>query len=247
MPLADVSQAHWRALRLHARSLLGLELADDDLQRFASFARMLLDWNQRLNLTGITDPAEIVIKHFLDSLTLMRAGASFEGLRLIDVGTGAGFPGLVIAMLFPGCEATLLDATVKKLRFIEGACAELGIHNVRCVHARAEDAGRQRAHRERYDIVTARAVAPMPALMEYTLPLAKPGGQVIAMRGKDAHEEIAEAARAITMLGGELFQIEEVQLPGLANPRYLAIIDKSKATPRRYPRKAGLPTREPLL
>lgn len=247
MPVADANEACWQSLRVTAKDLLGLELSDRVLRSFASYMRLLLEWNQRLNLTGIIDPAEIANKHFLDSLTLTRARDRFDGLRLIDVGTGAGFPGMVMAMLFPGAKVTLLDATKKKLRFIEAACAELGIRNARCLHARAEDAGRQRAHRERYDMVTARAVAPMPALMEYTLPLAKTGGQVIAMRGKDACDECAKAARAITTLGGELFQIQEIQLPGLANPRYLAIIDKIKATPRPYPRKAGMPTRQPLL
>ena len=246
MSEAEASRDIWQDLRHQARQLLELELSDEHLRRFASFTGLLLEWNRHTNLTGITAPAEIAIKHFLDSLSLLRAAPGLDGLRLIDVGTGAGFPGLVIAMLFPRAKVTLLDSTLKKLRFIEQASQELGMSNIRCLHARAEDAGRQRAHRQAYDIVTARAVAPMPALMEYTLPLAKLGGQVIAMRGQAAYAETSGAARAITTLGGELFEIEEIRLPGLANPRYLVVIDKIAPTPRRYPRSAGTPTRDPL-
>ena len=239
--------SHWDQLRAQAESLLGLELSGEQLERFAAFTELLLEWNQRANLTGITAPGEIAVKHFLDSLTLLRAAPSFDGLQLLDIGTGAGFPGIVIAMVFPNAQTTLLDSTLKKLRFIEQACAALGLENVRCLHARAEEAGRQKAQRETYDIVTARAVAPMPTLMEYMLPLVKLGGAAIAMRGKDAYHETNLAARAISTLGGELFTIEEVQLPGLAHPRYLVVIDKIAKTPKRYPRSAGLPKRQPLL
>lgn len=231
----------------HARSMLGLDLSARQLEQFLVLTRLLLEWNQRMNLTGITEPAEITIKHYLDSLTLVPVITDFDGLRLIDVGTGAGFPGLALAIALPRLRVTLLDATKKKLRFIEHVGEALGLSNIQTLHARAEDAGRQKSiHREAYDIVTARAVAPMPALMEYTLPLAKCGGQVVAMRGTDAYEESNAAARAIEVLGGELFTIEEIELPTLDNPRYLVVIDKIAATPRRYPRAAGTPTRQPI-
>ena len=235
-------------LSAFAKSLFDIELSAEQLERFAGLTRLLLDWNQRMNLTGITDPAEIVIKHYLDSLTLLRVVPRFDGLRLIDVGTGAGFPGLALAIVFPRLQVTLMDSTGKKLRFIEHVGDALGLDNIRTLHARAEDAGRHKSlHREAYDIVTARAVAPMPALMEYTLPLAKRDGQVIAMRGTDAFDQTNAAARAIDVLGGELFTIEEIMLPTLNNPRYLVVIDKIEATPRRYPRNAGIPTKEPLV
>lgn len=199
-----------------------------------------------MNLTGITDPSEVTIKHYLDSLTLVPALPRIAGMSLIDVGTGAGFPGLPLAIAFPQMHVTLMDSTRKKLRFIEYAGEKLGLDNIRTLHARAEEAGRQKAHRESYNFVTARAVGRMPVLMEYTLPLANLDGQVIAMRGTDAYEETNMAAKAIDSLGGELFTIEEFTLPTLDNPRYLVVVDKIRSTPRRYPRSAGLPKREPI-
>ena len=247
MTRPDIGETHWRELRAHAKSLLNLELTVEQLERFAHFTSLLLEWNQRINLTGITDPDEIAVKHFLDSLTLKPVIPWSEGLRIADVGTGAGFPGLVIAIMHPECQVTLMDATGKKLRFIKHVGEALGLGNIRVLHSRAEDAGRSRSHREAYDIVTARAVAPMPALMEYTLPLAKLEGQVIAMRGSEAYEETNAAARAIDILGGELYAIEEIRLPTLSNSRYLVIVDKVDPTPRPYPRNAGTPTRQPIL
>ena len=207
---------------------------------------MLLDWNQRMNLTSITAPKDIVVKHFLDSLTLTTVVSQFDGLRLIDVGTGAGFPGLALAIAFPALEVTLLDSTGKKLRFIDSVGRELQLKNVRTLHARAEDAGRDKGHRASYDIAVARAVARLPVLMEYLLPLAKPEGQAIAMQGMTAYDDANSAAKAIEALGGELFTIEEVLLPTLDNPRYLIVIDKIKKTPRQYPRQPGSPNRDPI-
>ena len=200
-----------------------------------------------MNLTAITDPQKIAIKHCLDALTLSLVIDQFDGKRMIDVGTGAGFPGLALAIAFPRLNVTLMDSTAKKLRFIDEVGDTLQLMNIRTVHARAEDAGRDKRHRQAYDIVTARAVARMPILMEYTLPLAKPGGQVIALKGTSAYDETNAAANAISTLGGELFTIEEVNLPTLDNPRYLIVIDKVEPTPRRYPRKAGIPAREPIV
>lgn len=235
------------SLDAYARSLLDIELSPLQLEQFDRLTAILLDWNQRMNLTGITAPDQIAVKHYLDSLTLAKVVPRFDDMKLIDVGAGAGFPGLALAIAYPQLQVTLLDSTGKKLRFIEHAALELQLQNTRALHARAEDAGRRKPQREAFDIVTARAVARMPALMEYTLPLAKPGGQVIAMKGRSAYAETSEAAKAITALGGELFTLEEINLPLHDQSRYLIVVDKIENTPRRYPRNAGIPTREPIL
>ncbi len=229
-----------------AASLLDLRLSAAQIRQFHQLSELLLAWNRRMNLTSIQDPAAIAVKHYLDSLTLAKVIPCFAGRRLIDVGTGAGFPGLALAIVFPRLRVTLLDSTAKKLRFIDQAGQALGLENIRTLHVRAEDAGRHPKHRSAYDIVTARAVARMPTLMEYTLPLAKIGGQVIAMQGSRAYEEANRAAKAIDRLGGELFAIEEIRLPTLDQPRYLVVIDKIKRTPTDYPRQAGAPSRQPI-
>lgn len=234
-------------LARQAQAMLSLELSQAQLAQFEQLTGLLLDWNARMNLTGITEPAEIALKHYLDSLTVLKFLPKAGRRRLLDVGTGAGFPGLPLAIVRPLLRVTLLDATAKKLRFIEEAGRALGLDNIRIVHARAEDAGRDDAHRGSYDFVTARAVNRMPALMECTLPMTKRGGLVIAMKGAAAHEETQAASKAISTLGGELAGIDEVRLPGLEKSRFLVMVRKVGKTPRRYPRQAGLPSRDPLV
>ncbi|MCY4464780.1 MAG: 16S rRNA (guanine(527)-N(7))-methyltransferase RsmG [Chloroflexi bacterium] len=229
-----------------AQSMLSRELSASQLAQFEQLTGLLLDWNTRMNLTGITEPAEIALKHYLDSLTLLNYLAQAGRKRLLDVGTGAGFPGLPLAITLPLLRVTLLDSTAKKVRFIDEVGRALALDNIRTVHARAEDAGRDDAHRGTYDFVTARAVNRMPTLMECTLPLTKRGGMVIAMKGASAHEETRAAAKAISTLGGELAGIDEVRLPGLENPRFLVMVRKVGKTPRRYPRQAGIPSRDPI-
>lgn len=234
------------SLAEYAKSLFQLDLSTDQIQQFDQLTTELIDWNQRMNLTAITEPDDILIKHHLDSLTLVKVIHQFDGLRLIDVGTGAGYPGLALAIAFPKLHVTFMDSTGKKLKYIDHVGKTLKLKNITTLHSRAEDAGRSKIHRESYDIVTARAVARMPALMEYTLPLAKLEGQVIAMKGGTAYEETNSAANAISKLGGELFSIEEITLPTINDPRYLIVVDKIDPTPLHYPRNAGIPTREPI-
>ena len=230
----------------YTQDLFGLALSDQQIQQFDRLTTELIEWNQRMNLTSIIEPDDIVIKHYLDSLTLINVISEFDGLRLIDVGTGGGFPGLALAIAFPKLQVTCLDSTGKKLKFIDHVAETLALDNIQTIHSRAEDAGRHKHHREQYDIVVARAVARMPALMEYTLPLAKLESQVIAMKGGSAYDETNDAAKAISTLGGELFGIEEVRLPTIHDPRYLIVVDKIDPTPKQYPRNAGTPSREPI-
>ena len=244
--MSDSINRSIETLARQAQELLGVELSEEQLAQFEQLTVTLLDWNARMNLTGITEPAEIALKHYLDSLTVLKFLMPAERMRLMDVGTGAGFPGLPLAIVLPRLRATLLDATSKKLRFIEAAGRALKLDNIRIVHARAEDAGRDDAHRGTYDFVIARAVNRMPTLMECTLPMTKRGGMVIAMKGASAHEECAAAAKAIATLGGELAGIDEVRLPGLDKPRFLVRVRKVGKTPRRYPRQAGTPSRDPI-
>ncbi len=235
------------SLAEYAQNLFQLELSTQQIQQFDQLTTELIEWSQRMNLTAITDPDDILIKHHLDSLTLVKVIHQFDGMRLIDVGTGAGYPGLALAITFPKLHVTFMDSTGKKLKYIDHVGNVLKLDNIRTLHSRAEDAGRNPAHRESYDIVTARAVARMPALMEYTLPLAKLDAQVIAMKGGTAYEETNSAANEISKLGGELYSIEEITLQTINDPRYLVVVDKIEPTPPYYPRNAGIPTREPIL
>lgn len=230
-----------------AKALFDVAMGTDQANALATYQEILLDWNaNRMNLTAITEPSSVMVRHFLDSLSIVRVIGFDAGDRLIDVGTGAGFPGLVLAIVFPQLDVTLLDATKKKLNFLDHVIETLCLGNVRTLHLRAEDAGNDKAHRERYDIVTARAVARLPVLSEYLLPLAKLGGYCIAMKGETAQQELEDSQRALYVLGGEAMPVVPVQLPDVEQTHYLVTIQKKGKTPRAYPRKAGIPNKQPI-
>lgn len=222
----------------------GLSFTDKQLQQFNRYYEMLVETNKVMNLTAITEPDEVAVKHMIDSL--LAYDDSFKGKTLADVGTGAGFPGIPLKIYCPELNVVLIDSLGKRLKFLQNVIAELELENICCEHMRAEDAGKNKAHREKYDLVTARAVARLSVLSEYCLPLVKKGGLFIALKGSKFAEEIEEGRAALKILGGKLLSSEQVKLPGLDDGRAIVKIAKIKSTPAQYPRKAGTPEKEPL-
>lgn len=221
-----------------------LSFTEEQLAHFTRYYELLVETNKVMNLTAITEPEDVAVKHMVDSLLAYEDG--MQGKTLVDVGTGAGFPGVPLKIYCPSLRVTLVDSLGKRLRFLEQVIDELGLKGIRCEHLRAEDAGRSKKHREQYDYVTARAVARLSVLSEYCLPLAKKGGQFIALKGSRFAEEIEEGEAAVKILGGKIISAEPVKLPGLDDGRAIIKIAKIKATPAQYPRKAGTPEKQPL-
>ena len=214
---------------------LGIELDDEQIELLDRFAALLVEANRSLNLTRITEPAEIVTGHYLDSLTCLAACSIPQGARVIDIGTGAGLPGIPIKIARPDLDITLLDSSGKKLRFIEEAATDIGV-DVNLVHARAENAGRDPAHREAYDVAVTRALADMKTLAELCLPLVKVGGVLIAQKSEGADEEIDAARPLIGQLGGRIDKITRMTIPCTQITRRLVVVSKTKATPPEFPR-----------
>jgi 16S rRNA (guanine527-N7)-methyltransferase len=224
-----------------------LSLTVTQLNCFDQYRRELTAWNQRVNLTRIIEPQEIVVKHFLDSLSIYLVLPDLSpNFSVVDVGSGAGFPGLPLKIVLPELRLMLLESTGKKTAFLHHIVESLNLTGVTILTARAEEAGRQRAHREQYDVAVARAVAALPTLAEYTLPLVKVGGRVIVQKGQHPAEEVKAAANAVGILGGRLERVLPVAVPGLAAERHLVVIHKHKPTPKQYPRRSGLPAQKPI-
>jgi len=224
---------------------LGRPLTDEAVSQFRVYADLLLDANRHMNLTAVTEPAEIYRRHFLDSLALCRV-TNFDGKRVIDVGTGAGFPGLPIKLAWADCDMTLLDSLQKRVSFLEQVCGALGLSGVTALHSRAEELGREDAHRVVYDIALSRAVARLDLLAELCLPFVKPGGLFLAMKTGNAEEETLEAAPAIEALGGRFDRTERYQVPGTEAVRGIVIIKKIRATPDTYPRRFAKMQKSPI-
>ncbi len=231
------------------KQILNLDLNSAQIAAFRAYAAELAEWNEKFNLTAIKNPSDVEIKHFADSLSCLlalRTTRHAPRATLIDVGTGAGFPGLPLKIVCPEIRLTLVESVGKKAAFLEHLVEKLELREVTVIKARAEEIGGMTAYRERYDWAVARAVAEMRTLLEYLLPLVKVGGKMLAQKGENAPAEAQGAERAAKILGGALAQIMPVELPGVVEQRYLVVFDKVAATPGKYPRRPGTPSKEPL-
>ena len=223
---------------------LGISISEEQLEQFIRYYEMLIEKNKVMNLTAITDFDEVIEKHFIDSLNLFRFTDLKADKTIIDMGTGAGFPGIPLKIAFPNLKITLADSLNKRILFLNDVISELGLTDIDTVHGRAEDLAKDKIYRENYDICVSRAVANLSTLSEYCLPFVKIGGQFISYKSGDCDEEITNAKSAIFLLGGRLNQIQKFEMN--ENSRSFVIIDKVNGTSKQYPRKAGLPSKKPL-
>ena len=229
-----------------ARTLFNIHLTSRQVTALVTYEKELLEWNQKFNLTAIRDTESIRTKHFLDSFSCVLAWNASPPNHLIDVGTGAGFPGIPLKILYPNLKLTLVESVSKKAMFCQHIVSVLGLEHVEVLQARAEDLGQDPQHREKYEWAVARAVAKLNVLSEYRIPLVQVGGTMLAQKGESGPAEAQSAEKAMELFGGKLKQLIPVNLPGVADDRYLVVVDKAATTPPKYPRKPGVPAKQPL-
>ena len=229
-----------------AQTLFNVHLTGRQIIALTTYERELIEWNQKFNLTAIRDAAGIRTKHFLDSFSCVLAWKANPPANIIDIGTGAGFPGIPLKIIYPNTKVTLVESVGKKAMFCQHVVRLLGLDGVDVIKARAEELGQMREHREQYDWGLARAVANLRVLSEYLLPLVQVGGKMLAQKGESGPAEVHSAESAIKLLGGEVRQLVPVTLPGVVEERHLVLVDKVAATPPGYPRKPGVPAKKPL-
>lgn len=226
--------------------MISVELTDKQVSQFIKFYEMLVEWNKVMNLTGITEYDEVVMKHFVDSLSIVKING-LDGVKsIIDVGTGAGFPGIPLKIAFPEIKITLLDSLNKRINFLNAVIKELGLEDIETIHGRAEDFAKKTEYREQYDLCVSRAVANLSTLSEYCLPYVKVGGRFIPYKSGEIDEELNNSKKAVQILGGNIEDVVKFQLPDTDIGRSFVKIKKNKNTAKKYPRKAGLPAKEPL-
>ncbi|MDR3588736.1 MAG: 16S rRNA (guanine(527)-N(7))-methyltransferase RsmG [Negativicutes bacterium] len=224
----------------------GLELSPGQIEAFSLYNELLLAWNEKINLTAITDPQDVAVKHIIDSLSCYDPEFFPPGCAVVDVGTGAGFPGLPLKIFRPDLRLTLMDSLNKRLVFLQAVVDRLALTDVTLVHARAEDAGRAKEHRERYRLGLSRAVARLNVLAELCMPMVSVGGYFIALKGSQYQDELDEAGKALTLLGGQVAAVRPVRLPGLDDGRAVIYVKKTTATPANFPRRPGVAEKKPL-
>lgn len=225
---------------------LRIFLNEKQIQQFIEYYEILVEWNKVMNLTAITDYEEVIAKHFLDSLALVKVCDLSGKKKVIDIGTGAGFPGIPLKIAFPELEIVLLDSLNKRIKFLNEVIEKLGLKNIRTIHGRAEDFAKQKEYRENFDLCVSRAVANLSTLSEYCLPYVKIEGNFIPYKSGKIDEEISQGEKAIKILGGKISQIDKFQLVDTDMERSFVVIKKEKNSPKKYPRKAGMPSKEPL-
>lgn len=224
---------------------INIKLNEEQIKQFYDYMNLLLEWNEKINLTAITDKDEIILKHFVDCLTISKYIK--ENACIIDVGTGAGFPGIPLKIARKDVKIVLMDSLNKRINFLNEVIQSLKLENIETIHSRAEELGKNKKYREKFDVATSRAVANLNTLSEYMLPFVKKGGISICMKGPGADEEVQKAKRAISILGGEISSVDSFDLPNSDIARNVVIINKKDVTPGKYPRKAGTPAKEPLF
>lgn len=224
----------------------GIKLSDHQLEQFETYYEMLVEKNKVMNLTAITEKNEVIDKHFADSLALIKSGVSLTGQKILDLGTGAGFPGIPLKIAFPELEIVLLDSLNKRIKFLNEVIEALGLEKITAIHGRAEDFAKQKKYREQFDYVVSRAVANLTVLSEYCLPYVKVGGCFIPYKSGEIDEELNNSKKAVQILGGKIEEVVKFQLPDTDIGRSFVKIKKNKNTAKKYPRKAGLPAKEPL-
>lgn len=221
------------------------QITEEQQNQFYNYMNMLIEWNNKINLTAITEPDQIILKHFIDSITILKE--IDDKSKIIDVGTGGGFPGIPLKIMNNSLEIVLLDSLNKRINFLNEVIQKLKLKNINSIHFRVEEAGQNIKYREKFDVATSRAVASLNILVEYMLPLIKVGGICICMKGSEIEEEIENSKKAIDILGGKIEKIESFTLANTDIKRNIVIIKKIKETPNRYPRKAGTPSKEPIM
>lgn len=223
---------------------INIKFKEEQLEKFYKYMNILLEWNENINLTAIIEPKEIILKHFIDSLTILKYLKDKNSM--IDIGTGAGFPGIPIKIMREDVNITLVDSLNKRIKFLNYVISELNLINIEAIHSRIEDCGQNVKYREKFDIVTSRAVANLSTLAEYMIPMARINGQIVCMKGAECETELEQSQKAIKVLGGKIKKVEKIVLPDGENKRNIIIINKVKTTPKQYPRKAGKPSKEPI-